>query len=369
MERQNNLLTRKFFVVLISTFFLVLFAFLIFDGYLNLERDKEIYVTNAKDMISDRVNSLLFEMNILPQDIGNEVLFISELSSLNNILNPAGDLAENSVKDLKEDFLNFLEGSPAHYQLKYVDENGREIVRAEFNGSDFYIVPEGRLLNLKNDYYFKQTMKLSKEEIYFSKLDLNVVNGLIENIGTEDNPSYVPIIKIATPVYNGSGINKGIVMLGIYVDYFLDDIRLAQRSGDSLFLITREGYYLANPDREKEFSFSLDKESNFYNDYPSVPRNYLLDANKRTFEDETSVFSFKHIYSIPKGAKIYGVDDRYSWILVTVSDKAQIKKMAGNLENNYVYFLLFSGIIMITIVGLIILFSSIHMHHVKAKRT
>jgi methyl-accepting chemotaxis protein len=368
MKRQNNLLTRKFFVVLISIFFLVLFTFLIFDGYLNLERDKEIYIINAKDMISDRVNSLLFEMNILPQDIGNEVLFISELSSMDNLLNPVGDSEENAIKDLEEDFLNFLKGSQANYQLKYVDEKGREIVKAEFNGSDCYIVPEGKLLNMNNDYYFKQTMKLRKEEIYFSKQDLNVVNGLIENIGTEDNPSYVPIIRIATPVYNSSGINRGIVMLSIYVDYFLDDIRLAQRSGDSLFLITREGYYLANPDRQKEFSYSLEKESNFYNDYPSVPRNYLLDVNKRTFEDDNFVFSFKHIYSIPKGAKIYGVDDGYSWILVTVSDKAQMEKMMGNLENNYVYFLLFSGVIIITIVGLIFLFSSIHMHHVKAKR-
>jgi methyl-accepting chemotaxis protein len=360
MKTQNNILTKELFAILISIFFLVLFAFLIGDGYLNLERDKEIYVSNEKDMISDRVNSLLFEWNIFPQDLGNDVLFLSELSSLNSVLKSGPESRQNSISHLKEDFLNYLEGSPAYYQLRYVDENGTEVAGAEFSGNECYSVRGDKVPNEKEDFYFREATRLKKGEVYFSKLDLNVEHGLMENVGTEANPVYVPTLRITTPVFDSFGVNRGVVMLSICVDYFLEDIRLAQRSGDSLFLITQKGYYLAHPDREKEFGFMLGKESSFYDDYPSVPKNFLLDVTKRTFEDERFIFSFKHIYPIPKGAKIYGVDEDYSWILVTVSDKTQLERTTKNLENNYFWFLLVSGFIILIIAVLTILFSKKH---------
>ncbi len=350
--KQNKFLSRKFLISLICILFLVLFAFLITDGFFNLDRDAKIYAADAKDMIDQRTSSLLFEINIFPQDIGDDLLFLSELSSLNDVFDSTRESKEKAVNNLEEDFLNYIKGSTAYYQLRYIDENGQEIVRAEFDGKDYYLVPKNKLQNKANRYYFSETIKLNKGKVYLSPLDLNIENEIIENRGTEDNPEYVPTIRTATPVFTDEKL-KGIIIFNMYADYFLDDVRRAQRDGENVLLIDKQGYYLAHPNREKEFAFMFDKEDNFYNDYPEVSEELLLDLNKRMFESDEFIFSFKYIYPIVGNAKTYNLDEDYSWILVTVSDKIELNNTVKNLKSDYLYFLLFSGLVILIIVVLV----------------
>ena len=79
---QNKFLSRKFLIILICVLFIALFAFLITNSYLNLNRDEKIHTADMKDMIDQRTSLLLFEINIFPQDIGDDLLFLSELSIL-----------------------------------------------------------------------------------------------------------------------------------------------------------------------------------------------------------------------------------------------------------------------------------------------
>ncbi len=348
--KQNKFLNRKFLIILICILFLVLFAFLITDGYLNLNRDKQIYTAEAKDMINQRISSLLFEINIFPQNIGDDLLFLSELSSLKDVFNPVTVSRGKAIKNLENDFLNYIKSSTAYYQLRYIDETGQEIVRAEFDGEEYYLVSQNNLQNKAHRYYFSETIKLNKGEVYLSPLDLNIENGIIEDRGTKENSEYVPAIRTATPVFS-NGELKGIVIFNIYADYFLDDIREAQREGENIFLIDKEGYYLAHPNREKEFAFMFDKEDTFYKDYPEVSKELLLDLNKRMFESDDSIFSFKYIYPIVGSYEVS--NGGYSWILLTVSDKAKIYSTMNNLKTNYLYFLLFSGLIILVILVLV----------------
>ncbi len=366
---QNKFLSRNFLIILICILFLILFAFLITDGFFNLNRDTKIYSADAKDMIDQRTSSLLFEINIFPQDIGDDLSFFSELSSLNDVFDSTGESKAKAIKNLEEDFLNYIKGSTAYYQLRYIDETGQEIVRAEFNGEDYYLVPKNKLQNKVNRYYFNETIKLNKGEVYLSPLDLNIENGIIENRGTDENPVYVPTMRTAIPVFSDEKL-KGIVIFNVYADYFLDDVRSAQREGENVLLIDKQGYYLAHPNREKEFAFMFNKEDNFYNDYPKVSKELLLDLNKRVFESEEFIFSFKYIYPIARSAKIYNLDEDYSWILVTVSDKNELNNTVKNLKTNYLYFLLFSGLIIIIIIVLVfvVVFTSPENKSIRGKR-
>ena len=352
MAIRNKFLSRKFLISLICILFLILFAFLIIDGFFNLNRDTKIYSADAKDMIDQRTSSLLFEINIFPQDIGDDLLFLSELSSLNDVFDSTSESKEKAIRSLEDDFLNYIKGSTAYYQLRYIDETGQEIVRAEFDGKNYYLVSKNKLQNKAHRYYFQEAVKLNKEEVYVSPLDLNIENGVIENRGTEENPIYVPTIRTATPVFSDEKL-KGIVLFNIYADYFLDDIRTAQRQGEKVFLINKEGNYLAHPDREKEFAFMFNREDNFFEDYPEISKKVLLDLNKRVFESNEFIFSFKYIYPIAGTAKIYGLDKDYSWILVTISEKTELNNTMKNLKSDYLYFLLFSGLVILIIVVLV----------------
>lgn len=360
--RQDKFPSRNFLISLICILFLILFAFLIISGYFHLKNSEKGYTEDVKDIIDQRMISLIHEMNIFPGGAGGDVLFLSRLSCLRAV---AGEemVYENELNKLGEDFLEFLRENPAYYQLRYINKQGVEISRAEFDGENYKLIKGGELRNKSQRYYFSETMSLDSGEVHISSLDLNVEDGKIENRGTLENPVYVPVIRFAAPIFDSRGNRNGIIISNVYADYFLDDVRRAQRDGETMFLVNEEGYYLAHPDRDKEFAFMFDeKKDNFYNDYPDIAEEILSDFISRRIETEDLIFSYRYIYptiesfEVNKGSsKIFGEnpEKNYFWILVSVSDKDIIKERTNGLKEEYVYFLLFSGLIILVIGGLI----------------
>lgn len=357
MVIKNKFFHKKFFVGLISIFFLVLLIFLIANSYSNMNRDLEVYTASEIDMINQRMISLYFEINSFPRDAGDDILFLSKLSNLRDVADSVeGESRTNTIKNLENDFLEFMKGSIAYYQLRYIDKEGNEIVRVDYDGNVHKIIPQDELQNKRDRYYFSETINLDEGDVFISPLDLNIEHGELENRGTKENPEYVSVMRYATPVFSGDGTPKGVVISNIYVDYFLEDIRRFQREGESVFLINSNGYYLAHPDREKEFAFMLGGEDNFYNDYSEISKEVLSDFSKKNFRTDDLIFSFKQIYptagnfGIHSGSeRIFGDDPEgnYYWVLVSVSEKTGITETLENLKNNYLFFSLFLGIIIL----------------------
>jgi methyl-accepting chemotaxis protein len=317
---------------------------------------------NSLDIIDQRMSSVLVEVNTFPRSAGNDILFLSKLSSLKNIIN-VNENHVDEIGDLKSNFLEFLKQNTAYYHLRYINEFGMEIVRADFDGENHYIILENELQDKKDRDYFQETMKLNSGEVYISKLDLNIENEEIENRRSEEDPVYVPVIRYATPVFNNNNDEKGIVISNIYADYFLEDIKRAQREGEMVFLIDNQGYYLTHPDKEKEFSFMFeDKEDNFYEDYPEIGED-LLDFNEKRFESDDFIFTFKYFYPTSTNFEVYegskkvfgeSPEKKYYWVLISVSEKEIINKMEKNLKTNYLFSLLFYGLIILIVFILIV---------------
>jgi methyl-accepting chemotaxis protein len=357
---RDRLLSRKFFVGVIFLLFILLFTFLIINGYFNFSSHEKMYISAAKDMIDQRMRSLLFEMNVFPQYIGNELLFLSKLSSLRGILDPQ---EHDCQGDLQEDFLKFMQGSVSYYQLRYIDENGDEIVRINYDGVEYRMVPDDELRNKGNRYYFNETMRLSEGQIYLSDLDLNIEGGELENRGTIADPIYVPVLRVATPVFKNNGERGGIILLNIYADYFLNDIRRFQRDNEKVFLVNNQGYYLSHPDKKKEFSFMFGGDDRFFDDYPEIPREKVLEVDGRILETDSEIFFFQYVYPTVGDVGLINDSDSavaskedYYWVLVSVSDKRAAYKFVSNLRNDYFSFLVFSGIIILIIISVILIF-------------
>ncbi len=359
------LLSKKFFIGLICLFLAILFLFLALQGRFYLNKTSEFYTSSALDMIDQRMGSLFLEINNFPGGAAEDILFLSKLSCFQDAVNdPKGEFASRGVKNIRKDFLAFLKQSSAYYQLRYIDKTGQEIVRVDFDGQDYKSISGNVLQDKSLRYYFNQAMSLEPGEVYISPLDLNVENEEIENRGTKNEPIYIPVIRYATPVSDKHGDKKGIIITNIYADYFLEDIRRFQRQGEIVFLINPQGYYLAHPDRGKEFAFMFEKDNNFLNDYPAVPREILSNLNIRRFETDEFIFSFRHIYPTTSNFEIYQgskrvfgrqSEENYFWVLASVSDKEEINKALGDLKRDYLSFLLFSGIIFVIIITLILI--------------
>lgn len=366
---KNNLLNKKFLMLIILLFFIILLVFLGFNGYSNLQQNKKIFEANTFDTIDQRLSFLYDDINYFPIGASDDILFLSKTSSMRNVINSGNENLEEGIKELENDFLEFLKGNDMYYKLRYIDENGEERLKVYFDGNDYITAGKAQLENKKGRYYFGDAMNLDEEEVFISIIDLNFEKGVLENRGTESNPEYVPVIRFATPVFSNEGGQKGIIISSIYADYFLEDIRRAQREGETVVLIEQDGYYLSHPEKDKEFAFMLENNNNFYEDYQDIADQVISlhesSFKHRRIESGGLVFSLRHIHPASASFELFSgsrkvlneadPDKEYFWNLISISEKEIIDKTFKDFEKNYFFFLLFLGIIVFIIIVLVFL--------------
>ena len=113
----------------------------------------------------------------------------------------------------------------------------------------FFVVYNSNDLQDKSDrYYFIDAMKVGYDEVYITKMDLNIEYGEIENVGTKENPIYVPMIRFSAPVFNKNLEKEGVIMLNVYADNLMTEIDNAAPK-DNIFLVNNF----------KTYFFSLDQ--------------------------------------------------------------------------------------------------------------
>ena len=353
----KKLIKRRMVIFLIFILLIALIGYLFLNSYVIYETASHDYKAEAVDAMGQRINSLFLEINDFPRDEGGDILYLGKSNDLRRFINSESDM-KKLKEEVEEDFLSFMEVSKVYYQLRYIDENGYEIIRTEFDGESSFIVEEEDLQYKGDRYYFKEAMMLGKEEIYVSRLDLNIEENVLENRGTIAYPEYVPIIRYALPVFDDSENRRGIVVLNVYADYFLEDIRRLVKDGEISFLVDNEGYYLAHPDKGKEFSFMFDSSENIFNDYGEDVGIVLDSFNLRNYEDENYIFTFRHLYptigtfAMYKGSeRVFGEDPEkeYYWVLIRVSDRELMNQNIRAMKSKFVIFVLFSTLLIMFI--------------------
>ncbi|MDG2609808.1 cache domain-containing protein, partial [Vibrio parahaemolyticus] len=173
----------------------------------------------------------------------------AELSRLNSIL--------EAVSQRKE----------VYDQLRYLDMQGNEVIRINFNGGHSEVVPKKELQNKAKRYYFSKALKLGCRKIYVSPLDLNIEHGQIE-------VPLKPMIRLATPVFDKQGNKRGIVVVNYLAKYLMEGMALFNLDmGTNYMLLNKDGYFLFNKqNRDAEFAFMYSdrQQETVYNAYPEL---------------------------------------------------------------------------------------------------
>lgn len=194
-------------------------------------------------------------------------------------------------------FSSFLQSKKYYYQLRYLDENGNELVRMDSKDGTIQTIPDSQLQNKASHDYFLETMKLNPGEIYVSQVNLNRENGQIE-------VPYTPVIRYSTPIYSASGEKKGIVIANVFADAFLESVD--GKTGDDsqqAFVINPEGYYLYHRDESKEWGFDLNKQETVVQDYPAPISQKLLSLQPGFISEGSDwVMSYNPIF--PNGQNV-----------------------------------------------------------------
>jgi PAS domain S-box-containing protein len=147
-------------------------------------------------------------------------------------------------------------------QIRFLDPDGRERIRINYNEGSPYPVAVPDLQEKSSRYYFQDIKGLDKDELYISPLDLNIENGEIEI-------PYKPVIRLAKSVFNAQKQYKGSVLLNVIGDELLQDFREATDSARKhIMLVNKDGYWISSPNKEQEWGFMFDRPDNFATLFP-----------------------------------------------------------------------------------------------------
>ncbi|MDB5849326.1 MAG: hypothetical protein JWP29_3078 [Rhodoferax sp.] len=198
-----------------------------------LQRDRDDTVQEASDIIVRTLGTLR-----------RDVAFLSELTSKQ----PLDDVsAGSSVAKL---FISFSASAQQYDQVRWLDERGNERLRVNLRGAAPVVVDSGRLQSKADRPYFRNAVGLAGGSVYFSELDLNVENGVIER-------PLEPTLRVASPlIVNGQ--RRGIVVINYRANRLLERLAgLSRQQGIGVHLLNAQGYWIQGPNPVDDWAGQL----------------------------------------------------------------------------------------------------------------
>ncbi len=176
----------------------------------------------------------------LLQDLTRDVRFLSRLPTLRALIElPAADLAATHplARPVGEALASFAASRPVYYQLRYLDQRGREIVRVDAGPRGPALVPATALQDKGDRYYFREAMATTGA-LYVSPMDLNVERGNVE-------VPLTPVIRYAERLTNSRDETRGLVIVNVHAEHILGQVLALRRGKEETVLLDSTGRVLA----------------------------------------------------------------------------------------------------------------------------
>ncbi|WP_148262015.1 response regulator [Methylomonas methanica] len=171
---------------------------------------------------------------------------------------------EYNPEPMQEAFLSLMSRNSDYDKVRWIDEQGYELIRVNNRQGRPYLVPKSQLQNKRDRYFFISAMQLDAGVIYISPLDLNMDNGQIE-------VPYKPTLRVASRVFDAAGNARGILIINIAARTMLNAfIGSAGPAANRLMLINADGYWLKNPDPADEWGFMFQRNITLGSRYPQA---------------------------------------------------------------------------------------------------
>ncbi|MBT3093214.1 MAG: sensor domain-containing diguanylate cyclase [Candidatus Thiodiazotropha sp. (ex Lucina pensylvanica)] len=231
---------------------------------------------------ASELTSLLFEQKL------SDLMVLAEGEVLRSYIHDPS--LKNWVRVARE-FSLFARRKPKYFQLRYIDNSGMEVIRINSDDNVQEIVPQSEMQNKADRYYFKKAMKLALGEIYISPLDLNVERGVIEQ-------PVKPTVRFATPVSDGYGGKRGIVIINYTPNELLQRIadNFETLRGDAVML-NSQGHWLQGVPEEQLWGFMYGRDETFATQKPDV-WSAVTSSEKGSFFTDGGVYIFKRAYPL-----------------------------------------------------------------------
>lgn len=174
-----------------------------------------------------------------------------------------GDVSGDQRLETERLFREFMAQNPNYIQVRYLanDAEGFEKIRMdrETPGAEPELIPNDRLQPKGDRGYFRETVKLARNEVYLSGIDINREQGRYQ--------WNRPVVRAGAPVYDPDTSRVlGIVVINVHFGRIIKSLEreeLTRSEDDDLlvFLTDEDGRFLRFPgQRDVEFCFERDIE-------------------------------------------------------------------------------------------------------------
>ncbi len=214
--------------------------------------------------------------------VASDLLVMSKQSDLHEFV--AGE--KHAFDELQQDYINISSIKKYYAQLRFLDIHGMELIRIQRINDQIKVIPPDEFQNKRDRYYFRQAIRLSRNEVYISPLDLNEESGQVEQ-------PYNPMIRLATPVVNSQGNKSGVVIINLKGEHLLEILQdITRNTVGQVMLINERGYWLfgGEPEAQWAFMFPERSELSFERKYPDIWEEIkLLESGFINFQQNTFV--------------------------------------------------------------------------------
>lgn len=264
----------------------LIFLFGISAWLFYIEKESELNLLQLSQKFNIEQQQYLLENEVL--GAAQDLLFLASLDDIRQVIEQRESGHFRGL--LASKFKALMEYKGIYDQIRLLDKSGKEIVCVNYKSGKGEITPDAKLQFKENRYYFTDTMKKGREEIYISRLDLNVERGEIEQ-------PLKPVFRIGTPVFDSQNRKRGMVIINYLGSSLIKQLeKMAVSSPDHFMLLDSEGYWLKGMDASDEwgFMFAEKKGRTMEKQYPAAWKQ-ISSGKSGQFTHSNGLYTFSTV--------------------------------------------------------------------------
>lgn len=197
----------------------------------------------------------------------------------------------NSVwwtSDIIQVFSQFARTSPYISQVRWIDPQGKELIRINSHGGQITVVPTDQLQDKSDRYYVQQAVKAKGNNVYISPVDLNMENDQIVH----------PLEPTLRGAVSLDRERKGVLVVNYNLTQIFGQLRSLSDNRVYLDVVNPEGEWLISKDPKQEWANALnyDQDKNVLKAlYPDVWNSILPNGDLSSLLYKGQVWSSKQV--------------------------------------------------------------------------
>ena len=257
-------------------FIIFLFGILIQGGVLyyyssnTILKRSEKQLNHTADLTRQKIGAYISELQ-------NDVLHLSNSPFLEAyLLNQTSE--QKSL--LEGEYVSIIASKPHYAQIRFIglENSGKEQIRVDKDDSVITIVAEHDLQEKGSREYFQESIKLDKNSVYVSRINLNREHGQI-------SLPKMPTLRVASPVFYKNEL-KGVFIINANLNWFFEELTSVVNEDVDLFLVNSDGHYLVHPDPKQSFGFEYDESAWFLRDFDLTPVEMHRNKKENFLKDD-----------------------------------------------------------------------------------